>query len=200
MRFGFATLGIATLLLTGCEVNSHKNGDSEDVKIATPFGGMRVKTNDSVDVQDIGLPAYPGAKLVKEDKDSGSADVNMSFGSFQLRVKAASYRTDDSPAKVEAFYRDGLKRFGDVIACRNDRPVGTPTHTADGLTCDNQKENHVSVDDHPKPHNLELKAGSKVHQHIVAIDADGGGTKFGLVALDLPGKVFSDSDDDEGKQ
>ena len=51
---------------------------------------------------------------------------------------------------------------------------------------------------------LELKAGSKVHQHIVSIDRDGGETKFGLVALDLPGKFYSDDedsgDDDKGRQ
>jgi len=44
---------------------------------------------------------------------------------------------------------------------------------------------------------LELKAGSKVHQHIVEIDPDGGGTKFGLVALELPGKMFSDDGEDD---
>jgi hypothetical protein len=43
---------------------------------------------------------------------------------------------------------------------------------------------------------LQLKAGSKQHQHIVAIDPDGNGTKFGLVALDLPGHITIGSGDD----
>ena len=43
---------------------------------------------------------------------------------------------------------------------------------------------------------MELKAGSKQHQHIAAIDPEGNGTKFGLVALDLPGRLsFNDKDD-----
>ena len=43
---------------------------------------------------------------------------------------------------------------------------------------------------------MELKAGSKQHQHIVAVDPEGNGTKFGLVALDLPGHIsFGDKDD-----
>jgi hypothetical protein len=43
---------------------------------------------------------------------------------------------------------------------------------------------------------MELKAGSKQHQHIAAIDPQGNGTKFGLVALDLPGHLsFGDKDD-----
>jgi hypothetical protein len=197
---GLAAVALLAAMLTGCEVDTHKHGGGDDVKIATPFGGMRVKTNDAVVLEDIGLPAYPGAVAVKEDKDNSSADVNMSFGSFQLRVKAASYRTPDSPLKVETFYRDGLKRYGDVIECRDDRAVGAPTHTLEGLTCDAHTEGRVPVDDHPSKDKLELKAGSKQHQHIVAIEPETGGTKFGLVALDLPGKIFSDNGDDDTKQ
>jgi len=195
----WATVGVAAALLAGCEVDTHKNGNSEDVKIETPIGGMHVKTNDAVVLADIGLPTYPGAQPVKEDKDSGSADVNMSFGRFQLRVKAAAFRTEDSPEKVEAFYRDRLKRFGDVIECRDDRPVGKPAKTAEGLTCD-YKDQGVHVDDHPGKNKLELKAGSQQHEHLVEIDSDGSGTKFGLVALDLPGQFFSGhGDDDDGQ-
>jgi hypothetical protein len=201
MRFaGLAVLGMAVALMAGCQIDTHKDGDGKDVKISTPFGGMQVKTNDTSVLQDIGLPAYPGAVPVKEDNDNGSADVNMSFGDFKLRVKAAGYRTSDSPEQVEAFYRNGLKRFGQVIACRNNHAIGSPSSTPEGLDCDNTQGNHISVNDHAKPGKLELKAGSKVHQHIVSIDPDGTGTKFGLVALDLPGKMFSDSGDDEQKQ
>ena len=249
---GVVAAGLAVALLAGCRVQSDKHGDSDDVKIATPFGGLQVKTNDAVVVEGIGLPTYPGAQLVKKDKDDGSADVNMSFGSFQLRVKAVSYRTgdspekvetfyraglkrfgdviacrdnrvvgtpartqegltcdnnrgnhysvDDKPEKVEAFYRSGLKRFGDVIACRDNRVVGTPAKTLEGLTCDNEVKNHISVDDKPSKGGLELKAGSQQHQHIVEIDAEGGGTKIGLVALDLPGNATSQSGDEQNRQ
>jgi hypothetical protein len=54
----------------------------------------------------------------------------------------------------------------------------------------------VHVDDNPSDHELELKAGSDYHQHIVTIDRDGGGTKFSLVALDLP----SNMNGDDGKR
>jgi hypothetical protein len=197
---GVVAAGVAAALLAGCRVQSDKHGDSDNVKISTPFGGMQVKTNDAVVVEDLGLPAYPGAQLVKKDKDDGSADVNMNFGGFQLRVKAVSYQTGDSPEKVEAFYRAGLKRFGDVIACRNNRVVGMPARTQEGLTCDNNNGNHYSVDDKPEKGALELKAGSQQHQHIVEIDAEGGGTKIGLVALDLPGNATSQSGDEQNRQ
>ena len=184
-----------TALMNGCRIESDKHGDNDNVKIATPFGGMSVKTNDAAVVEGLGLQVYPGAELVKKDKNNGAADVNMSFGSFQLRVKAASYRTQDSPDQVTAFYRKALGRYGDVILCQNDKPVGSSTQTAEGLTCDNEKGNHISVNDDMSG-KMELKAGSKLHQHIVAIDPEGNGTKFGLVALDLPGHLsFGDKDD-----
>jgi hypothetical protein len=43
----------------------------------------------------------------------------------------------------------------------------------------------------------EFKAGSKQHQHIVSIDPEGNGTKFGLVALDLPGHLSVDGGDSQ---
>ena len=187
----------ATALVSGCRIESDKKNGNDNVKIATPFGGMTVKTNDDAVAEGQGLPVYPGADLVKKDKNNGAADVNMSFGSFQLRVKAASYRTGDSPAQVSAFYRKALGRYGDVIQCQGNKPVGSPVRTTEGLTCDNDKENHVYVND-DESGKLELKAGSKLHQHIVAIDPEGNGTKFGLVALDLPGHFTSG--DSDGKQ
>jgi hypothetical protein len=201
MRFvGLAAVGMAVVLLAGCQVDSKKSGDGKDVKIATPFGGMRVKTGDSAVQDEIGLSAYPGARPEKhEDKDGGSADVKMAFGSFQMRVTAMSFRTDDPPEKVEAFYRDGMKRYGDVIVCRSDGS-DEDARTAGGLTCDDRKGVHLKVNERAGRSKVELKAGSEQHQHIVSIDPDGGGTKFGLVALDLPGKFYSDDGEDDGKQ
>ncbi len=184
----FLLVCVSSLAATGCRVDSHKRGDSDNVKIATPFGGMQVKTNDAAVQSSIGLPIYPGATLVKNDKDNAAADVNMSFGSFQFRVKAVSYRTEDSSDKVQAFYRDALGRFGGVILCSDSRPVGTPTHTPEGLTCDTDRHSDFHAGSNSSKQ-LQLKAGSQQHQHIVALEQDGSGTKLGLVALDLPGHL-----------
>ena len=178
------------VFLAGCRVsNDAKTGDN-NVKVATPFGGLQIKTNAAAAQAAVGLPTYPGAEPIKNehgaDHNSGAADINMSFGSFQLRVKALSFRTPDSPDKVQAFYRNALRRYGDVIACANDHPVGTPTRTAEGLTCD--KDGHGSGDT-ASSQKIELKTGSEKHQHTVSIEPEGGGTKFALVALDLPGHV-----------
>jgi hypothetical protein len=196
-RTAAIAVALGAMTMTGCRIDSHKDGDNDNVKIATPFGGMQVKTNDAAVQSGLGLPIYPGAELVKKKgNDNGSADVNLSFGSFQLRVKAASYRSGDSPDKLTAFYRQALGRYGDVIQCSHDKPVGEPTRTSEGLTCDNNKDKHVNVNEDLSG-KMELKSGSKQHQHIVSIDPDGSGTKFGLVVLDLPGRLSADDGDSQ---
>ena len=199
LRNATATALLA-LSLGGCRVDSHKDKGNDNVNISTPFGGMTLKTNDKVSADSTGLPAYPGAELVKNERNHDAADVNMSFGSFQLRVKAMTFRTPDEQDKVETFYRTGLHRFGDVVKCNGNNTIGTPTHTAEGLTCETEKQSHVYVLDTSGSEKIQLKAGSKQHQHIVAMEQDGAGTKFTLVAVDLPGTFFGDSGKPETSQ
>jgi hypothetical protein len=109
---------------------------------------------------------------------------------------------------VLAFYKKGLARFGTVIECNGHKAVGTPTQTPDGLDCSDDGEHGKNIYiDNDMSGKMELKAGSKLHQHIVSIDPQTPGTKFALVALDLPGKLDfghkddkSDDDKDDGKQ
>lgn len=188
---------------TGCNIESHGHGDNKNVKIATPFGGLQVRTNESVVVTGIGLPVYPGATIVKKNEsDDGAVDLNMSFGSFQFKVKAASYRTPDSPEKVLNFYKKELARFGSVIQCLHDHPVGTPTHTDEGLTCeddDHHDSDHININKGDLSDNgndaTSLKVGSKRRRHVVEIHPDGVGSKFGLVLLELPVDFHSDNGD-----
>jgi hypothetical protein len=201
-RLRFVTTTALLLPLTGCFVNTKKGASGKDVDIQTPLGGMSVQTNKADVSAKLGLPVYPGAiPEQKNDNDEGSADVNMNFGPFHLRVLAQGFTSTDSPDKVRAFYQKALARYGDVIECQGKHAVnGSPSHTAQGLTCDN--DNHVSVQtkvDTDKikitGKEIELKAGSKSRQHIVGYESKNGGTRFGLVALELP----ADKDDD-GKQ
>jgi hypothetical protein len=183
-----AVASLACLLLSGCRVSEHQNGSKDNVNIGTPFGSMQVKTDNSTDTSAIGLAAYPGAVPVKEDgdKDGNSANVNMSFGSFHLGVKAASFQTPDSQDKVLAFYRKDLAtHYGDVIECRGNNAVGSPIQTSQGLTCDTKNHNHISTETFSED-KIELRAGSEQRQHIVGVESRDGGTRIGLVALDLP--------------
>ncbi len=179
--------------VAGCRIHVDKdaNGQEKNVQVDTPFGGVHVNT-DQTTAADVGLPAYPGAELVKDDDDHKSADIHMGFGEWELRVRAVSYETPDKKDQVVAFYKKALGRYGDVVTCQGTTPVGTPTATSEGLTCADDKDNHSTVqidrsDYGTSEDSLELKAGSKRHQHIVGFeDSENGQTRFALVALDLP--------------
>ncbi len=197
-----AAAGVALMVsVIGCRVRTEKdaNGDEKNVQIDTPFGGVHVNT-DQMTAADLGLPVYPGAELIKDDDKHKSADVHMGFGEWQLRVRAVSYGTPDAQDKVVAFYKKALGRYGDVLTCQGDAPVGTPITTAEGLNCsDNGKRSSFQFNGNkngiPDPNGLQLKAGSKRHQHIVGFDdSKGGQTRFALVALDLPAAVDSKDD------
>jgi hypothetical protein len=179
-------LALALPLVTaGCsiDVNKGKNGEDKRVKIDTPLGNIHVNTNQSAGATGIAL--YPGAVSVADHDGDKDADIRLGFGPWRMHVQVEHYRTSDDRDKVLSFYRNSLSRYGDVIECRGNAPVGTPTRTAQGLTCaDEQKGHHVNVNDR----SLTLRTGSKRRQHIVTIDDNdtSGPTSFALIALDLP--------------
>jgi hypothetical protein len=174
------------VLSAGCSiaVDKNKTGDDKNVKIDTPLGGLHV-TSDNTTAADVGLPVYPGAKLsAKKDKDGDkSADIHLGFGDWQFRLKVVKYETSDSQDQVLSYYKKALGRYGVVIQCSGHNPVGSPSVTSEGLTCDDSGKSHqVNLD-----MNQSLKAGSKHHQHIVGIEkSDGPETVFSLVEIELP--------------
>jgi len=178
-------------LLAGCHVSSNENGKNGDVDLKSPFGSLHVKTNDNVDTAAIGLSTYPGSTAWQDDadelkhRDNHSADINMSFGDFHLGVKATAFRSTDSQDKILAFYRKDMARYGDVIECQGTIAIGTPTRTAQGLTCNTGTNSgkHINISEAGR---LELRAGSEQHMHIVEVQPKDGAQKIGLVALELP--------------
>ncbi|MGA7158158.1 MAG: hypothetical protein WBY53_14995 [Acidobacteriaceae bacterium] len=200
------TLAVAAplfLLIAGCHVTENDHGDSKNVDIGTPFGSMKVDTNKNEDASNIGIAIYPGATPV-EDKgdDNNNANISMSFGGFHLGVKAADFQTPDSQDKVLAFYQKDLSnRYGAPIECRGHNAIGSVTHTSQGLTCSDDQGSHIKTRDNN--HNgiaimsgdsstdIELRAGSPQHLHIVGVETNDGGTKIGLVSLDLPSHLSS---------
>ena len=190
----------ATVLLAaaaGCRVKVDKdaNGQDKNVQVDTPFGGVHVNTNQTT-AADLGLPVYPGAQIVEDKDHDKSADVHLGFGKWELRVKAVSYATGDKQEQVIAFYKKALGRFGEVLTCQQKTAVGKPSVTSEGLTCEDQKNMNFQLGDQSvgTGKGLELKAGSKNHQHIVGFEeAESGRTRFTLISLDLPEGTGSDS-------
>lgn len=179
---GFATL--ATLLLAGCSVNVKKaqNGDDKQVDINTPVGGIHVSKG--ANVADVGLAVYPGARLKQKDFDGEdkSANVNISGLGFGLKVVALEYESNDSPAKLVAYYKDQLQKYGHVLECHSrDFDLDTDMKRSDGSS-------HELACGGSSGSNIELKVGTKENQHIVAVRPEGGGSSFSLVYVRTHGK------------
>jgi hypothetical protein len=181
---GTVVLAIAMLLASACSINVKKqqNGDDKQVDINTPVGGIHVSKG--ADVADVGLPVYPGARLKQTDSDGNdkSANVNISSFGFGLKVVALEYRSDDSPTKLVSYYKDELQKYGKVLECHTSHFSVNPDvkgsdHESHELTCDGSSGN-----------NIELKAGTKENQHIVAVEPDGKGSSFSLVYVRTHGK------------
>lgn len=204
MQTAAGLLGCVALAagMAGCRIHVDKgaNGEDKDVQVDTPFGGVHVNT-DQTTAADLGLPVYPGAEIVEDKDKDKSADIHMGFGEWELRVKVVNYSAPDSQDKVVAFYKKELARYGDVIACQGQSPVGTPTTTSEGLTCNDKGHPQVQIDNHGKDYGyhssgdgFELRAGSQRHQHIVGFESSAPGqTRFTLVAVDLPSGLGSGS-------
>ena len=176
---------VALFLPPACSVNVKKeaNGQDKQVDIDTPMGGVHV--GKQADISDIGMSLYPGAHLKEKDSNGSdkSANVNISGFGYGIKIVALEYESDDAPAKVLSFYKDQLKKYGNVLEChtshlnldmkRGHRSLGGSNE----LTCEG---------DHGS--NIELKAGREDDQHIVAVEPQGKGSSFSLVYVRMHGK------------
>src|SRR5689334_10174429 len=79
---------------------------------------MSLNLRDEAKAQDVGLPAYPGAKPYTEGDDSSSgANLGLETPWFGFKVVALKLETRDDPKRVAAFYRDALSKYGHVLEC-----------------------------------------------------------------------------------
>jgi len=185
-----AVILAALTLLPACSVNvkDHDGDGNSKVDISTPVGGIHVDEN--ADARDTGLPVYPGArKKHGDDGDKKSANVNLSAFGYGLKVVALEYESDDPSDKIIAYYRDQLKKYGNVLQCRtsdihnqvdDDVPLvgGKKGYVVGGkLKCDDDE--HGSW--------IELKSGTSDSQHIVSVHPQGKGADFAIVWLRVRG-------------
>jgi len=185
LRFWLAIAFSCAILLglSACTVNVKKDqyGKDKKVDIDTPLGGIHVSKN--ADVRDTGLTVYPGAKLKEkeEDGEGKSANVNISSGSFRLKVVAVEYESGDAPEKVVTYYKNELKKYGNVLECHTSKYNNVQTKYGDDDSDDLKCEDSSGK-------NIELKAGRKDNQHIVSIEPRDKGAKFALVLVQTHGK------------
>jgi hypothetical protein len=182
MAAGVLAALLPAVLLPACSINVKKdaNGQDKQVDIKTLLGGVHV--SGQADVADVGLSVYPGARPKEKDSNDSdkSANVNISGFGYGLKVVAVEYESDDASDKVLTFYRNQLKKYGDVLECHTSRGnwnVNMGKNSSNELTCEGSGGNDI-----------ELKVGKKDDQHIVAVQREGKGTSFSLVYVRAHGK------------
>jgi hypothetical protein len=169
---------VATLLFAGCDarVSESEEGKDQDVDVRSPIGNLTVRT--SVGVLDTGLAVYPGATLMRDDEDDGdSADVNISSPFFDLRVMAAEYSSDAEPQKLIEFYRNEMKRYGEVTECRGN---------IDFKGGDNPKKPVCKSNGSSE---VQLVTGHEENHRLVVVKPRGTGSEFAMVYIDTRERV-----------
>lgn len=179
-----AALVAASLLsLAACKmhVDEKKEGKNKNVDIQTPFGDLKV--HNEADAKDTGLPIFPNSREKPGDNadDSKSANVNLSFGKFGLKVAVATYETDAAPDKVLAYYRTEVGKYGKILECKGGS-IGNVN-----IDHDDKSDKELHCDSHGDSNVIELKVGSKSLQRIVAVKPSGKGSEYSLVYVKTSG-------------
>jgi hypothetical protein len=179
MHLALAAVVAAAMVSTACDVSVRKDadGDKADVDIRTPVGAVSVRTG--VDASGTGLPAYPGARILRDDHhDTGSADVNIGNSLFGVKVVAANFASDDAPDRIVDYYRTQMKAFGEVTECRGDidfrgrRGARRP----------------VCKEKWSGSRQIQLATGTEERHRLVSVKPRGGGSEFATVYIETRGR------------
>ena len=126
------------------------------------------------------------ARSSSDDNNANSAHVNISTSLFGIKVVAIEYLSDDPPEKLVAYYKDQLKKYGNVLAC--DTNEGHPGTNMNGVDTSGDSKK-LKCEDDQNGKTVELKVGTEQNQHIVSVKRsdDGKGSDFGLVYIQMRG-------------
>ena len=169
-----AVLGAATLISASPALAGGGNRGAQDKD------GAGVTFSKQATAKDVGLPAYPGAKAHKDEKeDSSSVQMGLWGGSFGFKLAVMKMESNDAPEKIAEFYKKALGKYGTVLNCSDaSQKAKDKDESSNKLTCD---------DDKPEKGGLVFKAGTKEKQHVVAIQQNGTGSLFQLVYVEARG-------------
>jgi len=166
-------------VLPACSITTSDKGKDGDtrVDIKSPVGNLHV--SEQADIRDAGLTLYPGATPAPKEKgdDEKSANVNLSFPGFSLKVVATEFISEDAPDKIIAYYDKELQKYGKPIQCRGAWSGGH-VESSPGKE---EGSKPVSCGNTGSGDSVELKVGTEGNQHIVAVKPNAKGTRFALV-------------------
>ncbi len=176
-RTSIAALALALMLATtscSMRVDENAEGKEKKVEISTPAGELKVRTSEELNLKEIGLPEYPGARRTQDEDESG-AQVSISSALFGLKVVAAKFESDDAPQQVLAFYRPHLEKYGKVTECHGDVDFRGEKGSRE-IVCKPGKSDEDET---------ELVVGTGERFRVVGVQPRGKGSKFGLAYVSL---------------
>jgi hypothetical protein len=115
--------------------------------------------------------------------------IPLNFGilteSFGMKLVVAKYESNDPAAKILAYYKDKMKKYGKVLECHN-------TNDNSGFRSDNNDDRNRPLKcegDNSGPVR-ELKVGTEGDAHFVSIESNEGDkpTVFAIVYVRTRGK------------
>lgn len=173
---------IAVLVLFALPAVAQNSGD-KPLDVTSSMGDLHMGKD--ADAQKAGLPLYPGAHP-KHDDNNDPLNFGILTESFGMKLVVAKYESADPPAKILAFYRDKMKKYGKVLEC-DDANDNSGFHSDDDkavskpLKCEGENRGPVKT----------LKVGTEGNAHIVSIESTdtSKGTTFDIVYFHRRGKT-----------
>jgi len=172
---------VFSFLLFTVPLLAQNEDDHQNLDVRSPVGDLHVGKD--ANAEKAGLPLYPGARP-KHDEQNDPLNLGIFTESFGMKLVVAKYESDDPPAKILAYYRDKMKKYGKVLECAEKNGNGD-VHTGD----DNDLSKPVKCEGDNSGPVRELKVGTEGDAHVVALDTESGkGTTFALIYLHRRGK------------
>lgn len=177
-------LTLALIVSTALAWTQQSDTGDKSFDVRSSVGDLHVGKD--ADAGKAGIPLYPGARP-KVEKDNDPLNFGVLTEAFGLKLIVAKYEAADAPAKVIAFYRDRLKKYGKVLECHSKpHDGGVKVHDDDKDSGDNQE---LKCEESSGPV-TELKVGTEDNQRIVAVEAGDAnkGSNFAIVYMHSRGK------------
>ncbi|MGH9499830.1 MAG: hypothetical protein ACRD3L_11890 [Terriglobales bacterium] len=182
------TLALALALTTSlaCAQSADDSGRDKSFDIRSSVGDMHVGTD--VDQRELGMPAYPGARLRQHEADKNSANLALFTSAFGMKLLVVNYDSDDDSGKIVSFYKDKLKKYGRVLECHTSHHGGNVDVNEGGD--DSSKSKELKCEGDNTGDVIELKVGTQDNQHVVAVRPaeKGKGSTIAMVYVHTRGK------------
>jgi hypothetical protein len=183
-------LAVVMALAFSARVSAQSDDSDKNFDLKSTVGDLHVGSD--VNLRELGLPAYPGARLREHDENRSNANLAVFTSAFGVKLLVVHYASDDDSSKIVDFYRGKLKKYGKVLECHTSQHGGDlhSSVNVDDRGDDAHKSKELKCDGDNTGSVIELKAGTEDNQHVVAVEPaeKGKGSTFEIVYVYTRGK------------